>query len=108
MNLGKKNEKQKQYKMAQHLHLPITIYRHNFFNKLNQTFVSGIGMAAENVKNDTSRVCVVLTITVSRVLNHTKLTFQLIWLDLSGVQWIAMLVKSQNPLLICQVGFEVK
>ena len=48
------------------------------------------------------------SIPVSQVLYHTKLTFQLVWLDLSRVQWIAIFVKPQNPLLICEVGFEVK
>lgn len=77
-------------------------------NCSKQTYVSCEVMAAENVENATFRVRTVLTITVSRVLNHAKLTFQLIWLDLSCVHWIAILVKSQNPLLICEVGFEVK
>ena len=94
--------------MDQGLHVPITIYKHNFFNKLKQMFVSSEVRAVENVKNATFRVCVVLTITASQALNHTKLTFQLIWVDLSSVQWIAIFVKSQNPLLICEVGFEVK
>ena len=66
-------------------------------------------MAAENVLEKANfSVCVDFNPSQSSIRYHTKLTFQLVWLDLSCVQWIAILIKSQNPLLIWEVGFEVK
>ena len=86
------------------------LYRHNFFNKLKQLlnmFPAKPWLQKMYWKMQISEF-VWFSIPVSQVLYHTKLTFQLVWLDLSCVQWIAIFVKSQNPLLICEVGFEVK